>query len=387
MKIYFSAILFLIVGTSLFAQGIQFEQGSLEQALQKAKEKNRLVFMDCYTTWCGPCKHLSEKIFTRQKVGEFFNTNFVNIKVDMESEEGKILIKKYPVKAYPTLLYLESNGEIRHIMVGAGDEKRILDGAKCAVDPHKNWSALQQKFTNGERSKDFLKDYIIAAAQARMPTRQASYYYFSQKKQEDLINEEDAQLIIFSVKSISNPVFQYLAKNRRQFYEVVEKERIDRYIENTMSRELEILTRQKKFAEMESKKNELIELDKELGTKVVLLAEIQMSYLNKEQSYKAMAKYGLIYEFDNPERLNEYVSAITFSKHKCCADLMEDALVLASRAVELEGSYKNLDLLAIVLDKTGRSEEGKKYAKDALALATQEQKKNLKSKYLLNPEN
>ena len=100
MKIKLFFILLLTgMGISVFAQnegqeGIVFmENQPWSEVLQKAKEQNRLIFMDCYTVWCGPCKGLAKDIFPQKKVGDFFNANFVNAKYDMEKGEGLALKK------------------------------------------------------------------------------------------------------------------------------------------------------------------------------------------------------------------------------------------------------------------------------------------------------
>ncbi|MBR4094560.1 MAG: DUF255 domain-containing protein, partial [Bacteroidales bacterium] len=75
-----------------FAQdGVKWETGSLQEALDKAagnKKGPSVVFLDCYTSWCGPCKMMAEKVFPTKEAGEYFNKRFVNIKIDMEKGEG-----------------------------------------------------------------------------------------------------------------------------------------------------------------------------------------------------------------------------------------------------------------------------------------------------------
>ena len=71
--------------------------------LEQAKKENKLIFMDCYTSWCGPCKMLAKEVFTDPDVAAFFNEKFVNAKVDMEKGEGPALKKQYGVNAFPTL--------------------------------------------------------------------------------------------------------------------------------------------------------------------------------------------------------------------------------------------------------------------------------------------
>lgn len=91
--------------TSLRAQeGVRFESLTLKEALEKAKKENRWIFLDAYTSWCGPCKVMAEQVFMRAKAGEFFNSRFVNVKYDMERGEGPELAKKFGIGAYPTFV-------------------------------------------------------------------------------------------------------------------------------------------------------------------------------------------------------------------------------------------------------------------------------------------
>jgi thiol:disulfide interchange protein len=95
---------------------VKFESENFSSVLEKAKAEKKKIFVDCYTSWCGPCKMLASKIFTDLSVGEFMNSEFTNFKVDMEKGEGIELRKKFKVNVFPTLLILDSNGnEINRI--------------------------------------------------------------------------------------------------------------------------------------------------------------------------------------------------------------------------------------------------------------------------------
>jgi thiol:disulfide interchange protein len=92
--------------------GIQFYNGSFEDAINNAKKENKLIFLDIYATWCGPCKKLKANTFTNKEVSEFYNKTFINMELDGEKGEGLLLAKKYGVKGYPTLLFIDTNGTI-----------------------------------------------------------------------------------------------------------------------------------------------------------------------------------------------------------------------------------------------------------------------------------
>ncbi len=109
--------------------GVKWETGSLKDALVKAAANENgpsLVFLDCYTTWCGPCKRMAENIFPMKEAGDYFNAKFVNIKIDMEKGEGVDIAKYYGIKAYPTFLILDAKGKELGRVVGGGQLEQFI---------------------------------------------------------------------------------------------------------------------------------------------------------------------------------------------------------------------------------------------------------------------
>ncbi len=129
MKKVFLMALFLL-STEAFCQkaGINFEKATWNQILAKAKAENKLIFMDAYTSWCGPCKSMTAQVFPNAKVGDFFNSNFINAKIDMEEGEGPSIGLKYPVRGYPTLLFINPiNGKIVNQALGYRSAEQLLE--------------------------------------------------------------------------------------------------------------------------------------------------------------------------------------------------------------------------------------------------------------------
>lgn len=92
--------------------GIQFQKGTWEESLQQAKKENKLIFLDIYATWCGPCKKLKANTFSNEEVGIFYNTTFINVALDGENGEGIDLARRYGVRGYPTLLFIDAHGKV-----------------------------------------------------------------------------------------------------------------------------------------------------------------------------------------------------------------------------------------------------------------------------------
>jgi len=388
-KIILSLVALFVFG-NVFSQGIQFEHGTLDEALAKAKKENKVVFMDCYTTWCGPCKYLAKKVFTQKEVGDFFNKNFVNVKMDMESEEGKPLLKKYQVSAFPTLLWLDADGNIQHKTMGAGDANSLIATATLASDPENNWSALNKRFKKGDRSSEFMQKYIMTSAKAGIDVKEAIDIYFSSKKQADLINAKDFELIGSTIKSSSNPIFLFVLKNKAKFYAVADQAQVDQFLEYTMMGELGQLARKGDMEAFNLKKKELVALDKEVGTKVVAFMDMNMLRRDPDQKkfYQAMADYAVKYDFDNSENLNRYAWSIAEAKEDLGKELVNTALKMAKRSVELDANFANIDTYAFLLNKAGQKENAKIQAEKSVKLAPEDQKKDLWAvKFLKGEEN
>ena len=114
--------------------GISFFNGTWEEALAKAKAENKIIFLDSYASWCGPCKILSKRYFTKKNVGEFYNANFINFKMDMEKNpNGPRLNKKFKLRGYPTLYFVDSNENIVKQSVGLVDDKKLIAFGKEAL--------------------------------------------------------------------------------------------------------------------------------------------------------------------------------------------------------------------------------------------------------------
>ncbi|MFN8243720.1 MAG: thioredoxin family protein [Ferruginibacter sp.] len=93
-------------------KGIQFWGNDWKSALSEAKSKKKLIFLDAYASWCGPCKMLKKNTFTDEKAGNFFNDKFISVALDMEKGEGPEIGAKYGVNAFPTLIITDADGNL-----------------------------------------------------------------------------------------------------------------------------------------------------------------------------------------------------------------------------------------------------------------------------------
>ena len=114
--------------------GIQFHEGNWQEALKKAEKAGKPIFLDISASWCGPCKMLKSRTFPNQKVGEFYNTNFVNVMVDGEKGEGIELARKYNIRGYPTLIFLDRSGEVIAQTAGFRNPEQLIKIGKQIIN-------------------------------------------------------------------------------------------------------------------------------------------------------------------------------------------------------------------------------------------------------------
>ncbi|UZJ66429.1 thioredoxin family protein [Sphingobacterium sp. KU25419] len=125
---------------------------------EKAAKENKFIFVDCFTTWCGPCKYMTSTIFPQAKVGDFFQCQIYQCqnpmdKTEVDNEEVKSwyteadrFAKDYKVVAYPTFLIFDSKGKLVHRIVGAVMRMDLLLKLKGIGSEHTQYETLLAKF-------------------------------------------------------------------------------------------------------------------------------------------------------------------------------------------------------------------------------------------------
>ena len=161
-KLFIFALLLFITSVEIIPQhrSIIFADTSWAAIKAKALKENKPIFMDAFASWCGPCKWLAANVFTNDTVADYYNDTFINAHFDMEKGEGLELQKLYNVYVYPTLLFINANGELIHRGVGSMPVADFVSLGKLAVNPEKNLASFNKRFASGTRDADFMYNYL-----------------------------------------------------------------------------------------------------------------------------------------------------------------------------------------------------------------------------------
>ncbi|MDE5424379.1 hypothetical protein L3073_19375 [Ancylomarina sp. DW003] len=186
-------------------------------------------------------------------------------------------------------------------------------------------------------------------------------------------------LITSTVKSTFDSTFLFVLKNKEKFYAVSDKVQVDKFINKIMVGELMNIARKRDQDALAAKKKEFISLDKEVGARIIAFTEMNLLYRSSDRVkfYQTLANCAIKYDFDNSGSLNKYAWMLAEAKEEISKDLMDEALKMAKRSVELNANFANINTYACLLNKAGLKEEAKVQAKKSIELALEEQKKGL----------
>ena len=224
-----SLTLSLFLAFSLSAQGIEFFHGTWAEAQEKAKAEEKLIFVDAFAVWCGPCKRMAASVFPQEKVGSFFNANFINLKIDMEKAENAEFAGKYPVSAYPTLMFLDGSGKVVQKAVGAKDADQLLEFAQKVLGRADKSADYEKQYAEGERDPKFLLDYVRALNAAGKPSLKITNEYLN--TQQDLTTELNLNFLYEGTVEADSRVFDLLVKNQSKAVALLGEEKVSARIE------------------------------------------------------------------------------------------------------------------------------------------------------------
>jgi thioredoxin-related protein len=381
MRQYLIVICFLLPLTAA-AQGIQFDHDGWTSAVAKAKFQNKLVFLDGFTVWCGPCKLMSSKTFPDSSVGAYFNEHFINVKIDMERGEGIELAKRLNIQLYPTLLFADGDGNVVHRVAGYYGVEEFKALGRLALDPEKNLAALERKYKSGDRSEALLKDLMDAKAAAYDPDAGKIVQEFI-KTQKDLGTPKNMEIIFTYVEDPFTDAFKYLVANRKKFNEVYSepavKEHIDQVFETYLQTHptLQLGEVQRLYGTVYPEQGEK------------LASAYRLTYYRQRSDSERFAQSALDhytrYPSTDADELNEI--GWIFSQEVSDPKMLEQAIKWAKQSCKLRESYYCHETLAALYAKTGKKKQAIKEANTAIKLAKTSGDEAIEAQKVLNELN
>jgi hypothetical protein len=290
----------------------------------------------------------------------------------MEKGEGIEIAKKYNVKAFPTYLFVDGNGEIVHRTLGYVEENDFIQFAKDAGDPNKRLTALKQKFENGEKNTEFLKNlaeltiYNDAEFAGRVLER-----YFSGKTE---LDKDDVQMLLMAVQNqgTESPMYKIFQSKKAEITKVFSTERYDAFDKN-----IKINTIFKKSYNTDTKvwndsyfMTEAQKfMTKDEAEKILKRAKAGRAL--KDKDIPTYEKLSLELYKDTSAANSEELNSIAwnFFENVNTKSSLEKAVTWAQESVKKDENYANTDTLANLYNKIGDKKNAKLWAEKSIELA------------------
>jgi thiol-disulfide isomerase/thioredoxin len=370
----FILILLVLAG---FGQNrsITFMEKPWEDLLREAKSQNKMIFLDAYTTWCGPCKWMAANMFTNDSIADYYNQSFICAHFDMEKGEGIQLAQKYQVKAYPTLLFINHTGEMVHKRVGAPQKvKDYLDMGIIALTPGEGFNAYMKKFQDGERDPAFIMKYLDRLQGAYMPVSEPLQQYFTTQTESELMNRANWNMIFQFVTDMDSREFNFLIKHQKEYSDLYTADSVSAKISDVYMQALSALARSRTYTD-----ENYNQLKQKIRNSGFINAEqvIFAGDLNLYQMKSDMDKFiGLAYTGMDTYYGNDYMMlnrmAWNFFQIANEKKHLEKAADWAKKSIALKSTPENNDTYANLMFKLGNKGDAVKYEKIALELAKKE---------------
>lgn len=357
-------------------EGINFiPTQPFEQVRKTAAEQKKNIFVDCFATWCGPCKLMAKETFPQRAVGDYVNSHFISIQYDVEKGPGIEFYKNYGknIPGLPTILIIDPTGKVLHSVVGFRDGQNLISDIKKGMQG-KSLHELQERYEAGERGIPFMKDYLEALDNAykKKEMKQVTAEFVADLPVDAMLDQDIWGMVKDYITDPYSGAYRYVINNAYKVkYSIKENYAMfDRQLTRGMDRAVKKLlpTLEKpdvSHAALDSMNmlNELLEKN-ELSNSHDCMAKIEMARLIRQDkpqellSYLGFAKSINLFRWDKTylKHTYEYLSDKLTDKNKikqCLDNLYE--LQESENAISMPTNFYGL--IAKLNAKLNRQEQ------------------------------
>ncbi len=203
---FFSIVLLLLVfiaPLTMKAQVEFIEVETLEQmqaAQKKASDGMLMLFVDVYATWCGPCKMMDSEVYTDPAVTDYMNTHYLSVRMDGESDFGRIYASEQALEGYPSMFIFSDDGERVSKIVGYTAAEELVTDLRSISEGYTKLRTYRNLYQNGKLEAEGFADYITVVrdmGNAEEAERLSSEYMEQLMEGRPKLSDDDIRVVAF----------------------------------------------------------------------------------------------------------------------------------------------------------------------------------------------
>ena len=371
-------IIFLLLLSSLVGKAqegpVAFVEGDWAQTLAAAKKAHKPVFLYAWSLSCGPCREMARDVFPDPAVGRYYNTTFVNYKVNVDKGAGEDVAKQYGIRVLPAYLYFDAQGNLLHRSSSGKAAAAFIQDGKDAFDPNKAYFKLKARYEAGERGADLL--YTLSTAEGMLQETtlydQVAADYFKSQPVAELASPKNQAYIFEARTAFESPVTQYFLSHKAAFKAHFGADEVSRKTRSIITREIGPVATKNDLGALNALQATIGRMMPSEAAQWQAMANV--SYLlgqrprNWPKYTDAALAYGRQYAAQDSRTLYEaavYLNAFVDDKL-----LLKKADQIIQQAIAVNASYDNLLTRAELLHKLGDNAQAATVAKQAIAAAS-----------------
>jgi hypothetical protein len=414
MKNYLRTFFFLFFYQYSIAQdSINFVHEDLESVFNLAKEQQKLVFLYTYNDNCRYCVYVQDSIFSNVEVIRFLNKHFICKEVNADKDYDFSIL--YNAFVCPKFIFTNYLGETMLNFFGKVSSKEFVEKMNFILNYNNGSNIFEKLYLNGDKSDSTLYNYILYLSGLNKNYETVLKEYISNKKEEDLLKQENLYLIYIINKNNKNSennwvhynslafklfmdYFEELEKNYKDIelylitrcaiinhlWEAIDKEDIENIIKFT---DIEMKYSPKKIKKNTEKRRKKIiyeyYLNRKDWEKVLAMAfdvydtirivsdstknkmktEILKNSITKNLIKNTIPEYDELYYYKNLTK-----TCYMFYENTSDTEYLNKAIEWVETILKVGRNFDNLKIYALLLHKQNRKKEAKEIAKEALVL-------------------
>lgn len=353
-----------------------FNEDEWQSTLKSAKDQNKLILVDLYTSWCGYCKKMDREVFSDEDFREELALNYVAVKMNAESPYGYNFAQQNQVEGYPTFVVFDGTGITVGKVEGYQPLREFRKSTQRIYKKASKSHAYEKRFKKGKlNNKELSEYYAITKDEA---TRESIYNkLMSQLTDENLLSGNYESFIKASAFNLDQRTTKVMLQNKVVFIENYGEETFTKTTAQLFNNTLLSAIESGETAILKRMEKELlpyfIDDEEQLPEATLIIYKLYYSGRSDWQSYQQLIEeHWQKNPMSNQVYEEVYVLAQEFSHD-------QGALLLASKwltpQAKVSPSFDTYLLLAIIEAIREETKTAFLYVKKAETLAKTEEEK------------